>query len=415
MEADDLLDLIGEADDSMIAEAKTYRKNKKNNWIKWTAAAACLCLAVSAVFAIAGKKADNAVISENAAKKELILAHADYPYYESLNDLNNASDYIIRGKVLSKSCEWMSLQSIDEVLNPGGEEDDELSLVTVYDVSVIKSFKGTENDVIKLLTLGGETEDTICKVEGSPDIEIDGEYVFFLQKSALLENGAWMLNDTQSLYSANGVTLSSVSGNGFELSFEQLEPMRELPLEQIEPPIETFGLTINNMDDYNTFADSLLLSDDDFQTFVDVNSYSMNGVCTKDDVRKILKMLDNVIVPESPDFDFVTLVLHPWLEECYILFSNENNQRCSFIINLNTGKTDSLYPSDASDGYLSVDLANQEHLSDALYKYNDEYDLHAVFAKLDEHYVLFRSYDVSDMSECIEILQSFSFTKKIFE
>ena len=48
MKADDLLDLIGNTDDKMIAEAKTTKKSKINTWVKWGAMAACLCLVVCA-------------------------------------------------------------------------------------------------------------------------------------------------------------------------------------------------------------------------------------------------------------------------------------------------------------------------------------------------------------------------------
>lgn len=50
MKADDLIDMIGDADDSLIAEAKADRNNKSlrerkvPKWIYWTAAAACLCI-----------------------------------------------------------------------------------------------------------------------------------------------------------------------------------------------------------------------------------------------------------------------------------------------------------------------------------------------------------------------------------
>lgn len=46
MKADDLLDLIGNTDEKMIAEAKNTKKSRKNTWVKWGAMAACLCLVV---------------------------------------------------------------------------------------------------------------------------------------------------------------------------------------------------------------------------------------------------------------------------------------------------------------------------------------------------------------------------------
>ena len=39
MKANDLLDLIGNADDNLITEAKVQKKTKKNAWVKWCAMA----------------------------------------------------------------------------------------------------------------------------------------------------------------------------------------------------------------------------------------------------------------------------------------------------------------------------------------------------------------------------------------
>ena len=46
MKANDLLDMIGNTDDSIIEEAKRRKKTEIPKWTKWAAVAACLCLAV---------------------------------------------------------------------------------------------------------------------------------------------------------------------------------------------------------------------------------------------------------------------------------------------------------------------------------------------------------------------------------
>ena len=170
---------------------------------------------------------------ENLATKEkkVVVGQADSPSYASLADLEKNSDYIIYGTVLSKSYEWLSLRiednSDDEYLNPGGDVDDDLTLVTVFEVSVSKSYKTTDNksDVIKVLMIGGETEDTIYMIEGSPEAKEAEKYIFFLSESSIVENGAWLLNDTQSLYSTDGNAITSVTEGGFDLSFEELDKM----------------------------------------------------------------------------------------------------------------------------------------------------------------------------------------------
>lgn len=52
MKANDLLDMIGNTDDSMIEEAKKRKRPVISRWAKWVAAAACLCLIVGGLVAI---------------------------------------------------------------------------------------------------------------------------------------------------------------------------------------------------------------------------------------------------------------------------------------------------------------------------------------------------------------------------
>ena len=49
MKANDLLDMIGNVDDNMIADAKRQKKPARRTWTRWAAAAACLCLAAGGV------------------------------------------------------------------------------------------------------------------------------------------------------------------------------------------------------------------------------------------------------------------------------------------------------------------------------------------------------------------------------
>ena len=46
MEANDLLDIIGNTDDGIVEEAKKRKKPAVARWTKWVAVAACVCLAI---------------------------------------------------------------------------------------------------------------------------------------------------------------------------------------------------------------------------------------------------------------------------------------------------------------------------------------------------------------------------------
>ncbi|MBR5967081.1 MAG: serpin family protein [Lachnospiraceae bacterium] len=75
MKADDLIDLIGDVDDSLVAEAKAdqgkirMKKRAVPRWIYWTAAAACLCL-------VAFVSAMKLFPHDNGTKTGVVLAEA---------------------------------------------------------------------------------------------------------------------------------------------------------------------------------------------------------------------------------------------------------------------------------------------------------------------------------------------------
>jgi len=164
-------------------------------------------------------------------EKTIVVGIGDSPYYSSLGELSEKADYIVYGKVLSKRYEWRSLRiksnDTNPYTNPGGEEEDDLTLVTIYELHVMKHYDGEEceSDRLEVLVIGGETNTMIYRVEGTPEITVDEPYVFFLRKSAIWENGTWLLNDSQSLYSTDGTNLFCVDDRGFDLSFEQLEKL----------------------------------------------------------------------------------------------------------------------------------------------------------------------------------------------
>ena len=50
MKPNDLIDIIGEAADEHIKDAKKQKKNSIPRWTKWTAAAAAVCIAITSGF-----------------------------------------------------------------------------------------------------------------------------------------------------------------------------------------------------------------------------------------------------------------------------------------------------------------------------------------------------------------------------
>ncbi|MBE5861664.1 MAG: hypothetical protein E7295_02300 [Lachnospiraceae bacterium] len=89
MKSNDLLDMIGNVDDGLIAEAKNGKRSPIARWAKWVAAAACLCLVAGILFhyTIAKKHNENHVQTWNAA-----YTAADYFLYADAGEAQSASD-----------------------------------------------------------------------------------------------------------------------------------------------------------------------------------------------------------------------------------------------------------------------------------------------------------------------------------
>ena len=89
MKANDLLDMIGNADDSIIEEAKKRKKPVMARWIRWVAAAACLALVVAVgipyISDVIGKKAGP---GQNDPFRPLGAVEFNGAYYEIVKTSN---------------------------------------------------------------------------------------------------------------------------------------------------------------------------------------------------------------------------------------------------------------------------------------------------------------------------------------
>lgn len=146
--------------------------------------------------------------SHKSKSKEVIPVSADYKHYNSVDELAQEADYIFHGKVTEKAYEWrvISRPAAELYLNPEDVPPEEEELVTVYTVQVIDSYLNTAEagDTIEVLMRGGETDTAIYLYEGTPQLLVEDEYVFFLSKSSFFENTGWPLNPTQAIYDAEG-------------------------------------------------------------------------------------------------------------------------------------------------------------------------------------------------------------------
>lgn len=70
MKSNELLDLIGEAQDEYILDAKAPVKKGRPSWVKWVALAACLCVAVMGFFPLLGNHESTFVLTAYALSED---------------------------------------------------------------------------------------------------------------------------------------------------------------------------------------------------------------------------------------------------------------------------------------------------------------------------------------------------------
>ena len=70
MKSDELLNLIGEAQDEYILDAKAPVKKGRTSWVKWVAVAACLCIATMGLFPLFGNHDSPFVLTAYAISED---------------------------------------------------------------------------------------------------------------------------------------------------------------------------------------------------------------------------------------------------------------------------------------------------------------------------------------------------------
>lgn len=145
-------------------------------------------------------------VTRNSETMEKVTISADYPKYDTLENLVDRADTIIKGKIIDFTYRNLNItqevNSDDEYLNPGGEIDDSTTPYTVYTIKIEKAYKGdyAENDVIEVKQLGGIIGNIEYALEDSIDAKLEKEhkYVFFLETYA--DSPASLLNPLQASY-----------------------------------------------------------------------------------------------------------------------------------------------------------------------------------------------------------------------
>lgn len=249
MKAEDFSEAMDVLDNKYVEEAMHYQRKK--NPIPWrkvgAAAAACVVLAGALVIRSFNRQDrqknheqlnNNTVPTPSQAYKvirptppqelseepdhgeKVITVHADWPYYETLEDLADEADYIVYGKVESKRYARRCIISGTEgCVCEDPTHDCDIIAATIYEIEVLDSFgKKTPGDKVEFICLGGEIDGVIYRVVPQmPELEIGGKYALFMNQYGMLSSiqGIFRLSD-------NG----EFSGGGFHLDFDILDNLK---------------------------------------------------------------------------------------------------------------------------------------------------------------------------------------------
>ena len=92
------------------------------------------------------------VVSEDIKITKL---HADWPYYDSLQELAEAATDIYEGKIVNISFDIVDMYTGKSLSESESVDKSHLELYTVYEVEVSKTYKGTEKDKRSFCVVGG--------------------------------------------------------------------------------------------------------------------------------------------------------------------------------------------------------------------------------------------------------------------
>ena len=90
-------------------------------------------------------------------KLEYIKIRADWPYYETAEDLINASDVVFKGTITEINYKIIDYKYGKEVENCNGDFENKM-LFTVYYVNPIEVYKGDNEGAFEITVIGGRSD-----------------------------------------------------------------------------------------------------------------------------------------------------------------------------------------------------------------------------------------------------------------
>ncbi len=148
--------------------------------------------------------------SSDNTEYETVFVNADYPYYNSLQELYDAADLVIVAR---------NNRNESTILNTGNEIPYTVSSMSVTDV-----FKGDKSvDSIDVKQLGGLMDGVMYISQGVEQLVQDGEYFLFLETYD--KSPAALLNPVQGMYYVEGSTVTARPENSIAVTLEDLSAL----------------------------------------------------------------------------------------------------------------------------------------------------------------------------------------------
>lgn len=163
-----------------------------------------LILAITILLSACATTDDNSKVEKESGVKQVVLS-ADYPVYDTAEDLVGAADFVFSGIV-----ESITYESID-VSDAGNEASDVENAIpyTIYEIKVSKVYQGeSTEDKVYIKCPGGRIGNTEYVLDSANPI-IKGETYLFLTKT-YSNTYPSLLNVTQALFNMSSSAISDI-------------------------------------------------------------------------------------------------------------------------------------------------------------------------------------------------------------
>lgn len=166
------------------------------------------------ILCVLGACGKNVTVPEN--EKPVTIIHAEYPSYDTAQELVDEADLVFSGTVESISYEMLDVRTETGKDSMAGSDQSQKIPYTIYQVEVDSVYKGSADETdISIKCPGGEVDDNRYVVEGALVLQ-EGERYLFLTKTFETTYPS-LLNVTQSVYHMNEPDVIDAEDGGITL------------------------------------------------------------------------------------------------------------------------------------------------------------------------------------------------------